>query len=220
MLGSFIDNLGNLRNFVVVDMAMRATRKCATGQIWPAGQGLRTAELHTAHLKIKTSSKLIIFYNVSMNCKKKVSVNYFPNVSSKQQPWKCGKAKVRFGPFYIPNRVGDIGVVINGYLRLRSCRDMVQPGCWSMYPSGRVGRQTRLQKKRFNLFHHDNKKTLTHAVKNLRSNIQECIPKTKSWKQIVQQNLYFKCKKDVIYVHTRKIGSCHCKKKDYSLTIL
>ena len=142
-------------------MAMRATRKCATGQIWPAGQGLRTVELHTAHLEIKTSSKLITFYNVSMNCKKKVSVNYFPNVSSKQQPWKCGKAKVRFGPFYIPNRVGDIGVVINGYLRLRSCQDMVQPGCWSTYPSGRVGRQTRLQKKRFNLS--------TMIIKNINS---------------------------------------------------
>ena len=34
-------------SFVVVDMrAMRATRKCAVGQIWLAGHGLRTAGIY------------------------------------------------------------------------------------------------------------------------------------------------------------------------------
>ena len=31
---------GNLRYFCFVDTVMLATRKCAAGQIWPAGQGL------------------------------------------------------------------------------------------------------------------------------------------------------------------------------------
>ena len=38
-----VDNLGNLRKKFYT--AMRATRKCAAGQIWPAGPVLRTAGL-------------------------------------------------------------------------------------------------------------------------------------------------------------------------------
>ena len=38
-----IDNLGNVFS---VDTAVRATRKCAACQIWPAGRGLWTAVLN------------------------------------------------------------------------------------------------------------------------------------------------------------------------------
>ena len=36
-----------MRLFCFAGMAMRASQKCAADQIWPAGQGLRTAVLDT-----------------------------------------------------------------------------------------------------------------------------------------------------------------------------